>query len=62
MVGCRRIVEEIKGAMAFLLTMHGVPFVYYGDEKVIVTKWLEFKRNKLLPIFPHLLAVIYFLK
>jgi len=28
----RRTPEEIKVAMAFLFTMPGVPFVYYGDE------------------------------
>lgn len=28
----RRTPEEVKAAMAFLFTMKGVPFVYYGDE------------------------------
>ncbi len=28
----RRTPEEIKAAMAFLFTLPGVPFVYYGDE------------------------------
>lgn len=28
----RRDTDEIKAAMAFLFTMKGVPFVYYGDE------------------------------
>lgn len=27
-----RTPEEVKVAMAFLVTMPGVPFVYYGDE------------------------------
>ncbi len=31
-IGYRRTPEEIKVAMAFLFTMPGVPFVYYGDE------------------------------
>ena len=31
-IGYCRTQEEMKVAMAFLLTMPGVPFVYYGDE------------------------------
>ena len=31
-IGYGRTQEEMKVAMAFLLTMPGVPFVYYGDE------------------------------
>ena len=42
-----RTVEEIKVAMAFFFTMSGVPFVYYVDEKVLVTKLFEFKGKNL---------------
>lgn len=31
-IGYRRTQEEIKLAMVFILTMPGVPFIYYGDE------------------------------
>lgn len=31
-IGYRRTQEELKLAMVFILTMPGVPFVYYGDE------------------------------
>lgn len=31
-IGYRRTQEELKLAMLFILTMPGVPFIYYGDE------------------------------
>lgn len=37
--GARNDVSQLKIAMAFLLTMPGVPFIYYGDEIGLKYQW-----------------------